>query len=380
MKKTLIVAGLLLFVFALPASAATFGSGEMYSLNSGKPLVGNFYGVGASLNINDEIQGDAYLAGANLTVSSLVQDDLNVAGANVLLNGQVNGDLRAVGSNVYINKNIGGEVMTAGGYVVLADGAEIAGNFYSAAGKMVLLGDIKGDAELGAGEIEIHGTIDGNLKVIADSLILASTAVVNGNLDCTGPNEPQITAGAAVKGETNYIKKDLGNGHKKVDGKAALSALFGVVWFLKLIGTLILGLLLYFVFKKKIKEVAQYSSQKFGLDLLRGLVVMIVLPIVAVILMITIVGLPLGILAMLLYAILCILAAPVAGMILGALIFRLFTKNYRVDHWSVVIGIILLSVLMLVPIVGWVICAVFFLVGMGTISLHLYRHGHKLVD
>ncbi len=384
MKKAFISMFVLaLTLSALPVAAATFGSGEQYSLSTGEILEDNLYAAGASININDPINGDAFVAGANLTIAGQIAEDLTVAGANVFVNAPVGGDMRAVGSSVYVNNDVAGEAMLAGAYVVLAEQATVHNGLYSGAAKLAILGNVIGDLKASADEVEISGYIQGDVEITAERLVINKNAEISGNLVYKSPEVAVIAEGAIIGGEIIYEEIESVGYQKKEAWAGILAAAFLGFFLLKLLMSLVLGLVLFFIFRKKLNTMVRHSMDNFWMELIRGFVVMIVVPIVAIILLVSVLGLPLGILLGLFYASLLILASPFAGILFGYLIWKLFKgKGSKPElTWPmVVVGILLFHVIKLIPVIGWIACIFLFLVSLGVLSLYSYRHELKFRD
>jgi hypothetical protein len=91
-------------------------------------------------------------------------------------------------------------------------------------------------------------------------------------------------------------------------------------------------------------------------------------PAIILLLMLSIVGIPLGILVLLLWLVIAILSVPFAAYFTGSLIVpRLHPVLI------VLIGGIVLAILELIPILGWIIGIVAYWLGVGTVLAGLRR-------
>jgi hypothetical protein len=142
----------------------------------------------------------------------------------------------------------------------------------------------------------------------------------------------------------------------------------------KLIALLIAAVVAVIVFKTFSHAVVSDAIVRPWVNMLRGFIVLVVVPIVAIILFATIFGALLGALVALAYALLMVVAGLYSGIIFGSWLYRLVKKGEVVITWQwAAIGVIVLGILKLVPLVGWVICFLFFLLAIGAIADMLYQ-------
>lgn len=130
----------------------------------------------------------------------------------------------------------------------------------------------------------------------------------------------------------------------------------------------IAGLALTQIFRKGSAELATQPGNDFGMNFLKGLVFVIGIPFVFVILIVTIVGAPLGVMTGFLYAAAMTLGGIFTGIFAGHLIYKyIFKKNGQIIPWHmVVVGNIAIYLLVFIPVIGWIVCAALFLAVMGT--------------
>jgi hypothetical protein len=150
----------------------------------------------------------------------------------------------------------------------------------------------------------------------------------------------------------------------------AFAAMFTIGFLIKLVSLFVLALILAAVFKKRTIVLTQNAFGVFGHNLLYGFAAMVLVPIAALILLITVIGAPLAVIAMCAYGILMALAGIFAPMLIGSWIWKLMKKgsDYTVNNYSILIGIIIFALAGLIPILGWIFGLVFVLVALGALS------------
>jgi hypothetical protein len=308
-------------------------------------------------------------AGANVLVSGAVAGDVSVAGGTVSVLSDVTGDVRLLGGTVIVQSGVGEDLLIAGGQVTLG-GDGVLGEVVIAGGQISITAPVKGDVRVYGGEVFLDSVIDGDVLIQADKIILGENAVLNGNFVYTSVAEASIAEGALIVGETVYTPSE-GNAGEKLD-KASVIAFFAVLaggvflakFFMLLLGALLFG---YF-FRRFAREVVARGVAKPWNQLGRGVVWVIVLPVVSVLLLTTIIGIPLGVLGLFVFGAVMIVGSFAAAILSGSVVHKWITKSseYRVDWKTILLGVFMYGVVFsLVPFIGWVIKMAVFLVALG---------------
>ncbi len=362
------------------ALGAEFAGGEEYFLHSGEKIEDNLYCGGGMVSVDGDVEGDLIVGGGNIDVGGNIHDDVLIGGGNITISGVVGGDLRVVGGEVKIMGTVVGEVVVVGGMITLASNAVVGKGMTFAGGKLLLNGEVTGDLEVYGGEIGIFGTVNGDVKSETDKLELGSKAVINGNLGYKAPNEVEMQDGAQVKGEIIYEKIESGKHglpvNKKLEMLSSLFAkLFSIFWIIGLLVTLTSAIAIYKLSEKKTNNFVKDAYDNFGREFLRGLVIVIVVPVLIILLFVTVLGLKLGLMLLALFGLFLLLAKVGASILFGSLVFKFLSKSkkYVVDWKTITLGVVLLSFVKLIPIIGWLICGAFYLVAFGVLWMMLYK-------
>lgn len=144
-------------------------------------------------------EGDLYWAGQNLNLDD-ASIDRNIIAAGDSLSIRdctVGGAVRLAARAIDISKTaIDGSVTVAGQHVVLNTGST-ANCFYAMGETVALRGSAK-SAALAGSTVTIDGTVDGDVEVWADKLILGKNARVTGTVNAHIPEDPERAGGAQV--------------------------------------------------------------------------------------------------------------------------------------------------------------------------------------
>ncbi|MBU0648543.1 FapA family protein [Patescibacteria group bacterium] len=384
MKKIFFVFALITaFSLCLPAWAAEVAGVEEYSLPSGETVSENLYVAAGNVVISGDVAADLIVGGGNILVSGDVAGDATLGGGSIQVLGAIGGDLRVVGGNVVIANNVAGDVVAAAGVVQILADVEIGGDVIAAGGTVMIDATVGGTIRAAGGEVSMGGSVAGDLFVRAEEKFkIGQGAMIEGRVEYSALQPVEISEQAEINGELVFNKiKDQGRPSgadaKGFPFKAILAILFALV--MKSLLILVPGILGVLIFPKKSRELVERAYKNFGADLAIGLVTLIVVPIAALIVLITIIGVYVSVLAVILYVLLVAIAKVYAGIVLGALIYRLVFKIKKVEvSWkSALWGIIVMQAICFIPIIGWLFFFVFMLVALGSSAYLLYESFSK---
>lgn len=145
------------------------------------------------------VEGDLYWAGQSLNLDDAsIGRDIIAAGESLSIRDcTVGGAVRLAARTIDISKTaIDGSVTVAGQHVVLNTGST-ANCFYAMGETVALRGSAK-SAALAGDTVTIDGTVDGDVEVWADKLVLGKNARITGTVNAHVSEDPERAAGAEV--------------------------------------------------------------------------------------------------------------------------------------------------------------------------------------
>ena len=145
------------------------------------------------------VEGDLYWAGQNLNLDDASIDrDIIAAGDSLSIRDcTVGGAVRLAARTIDIAQTtVAGSVTVAGQHVVLNTDST-ASCFYAAGETVALRGSVK-SAALAGDTVTIDGTVDGDVEVWADKLILGKNARISGTVNAHVSEDPERASGAEV--------------------------------------------------------------------------------------------------------------------------------------------------------------------------------------
>ena len=242
---------------------------------------------------------------------------------------------------------------------VLVDREQTTKDVAVADGDVTVRGTVDGDVLVADGDVTVRGRVTGNVVTLAGKATLGRRAQVEGDL-VYGDKKPDVARGAQVGGDVKKFKaEDLGGG--------AIALRIGF-WIAVTVSMLVLGLLLLVLFPKAADAVARTAKARTLRSLLIGLLVFILLPIVAVVALVTVVGIPLGV--GLLLALLPIygLAYTTSAFVVGRAVSKTGAR-----FLAFVIGLLILRVLAFVPFLGGLVWFLATILGLGALFVAAQR-------
>ncbi|HEX5928601.1 MAG TPA: polymer-forming cytoskeletal protein [Solirubrobacterales bacterium] len=249
----------------------------------------------------------------------------------------------------------GDAVVVIVGDVSVPRGESVDG-VYLASGDARIAGDVDGDVIVFSGDLWLAGRVDGDVFVADGLARLLPSAEVTGDVRY-GDERPQISLDARVHGDVGEEDfPDLGS---------AIPFIAGFVFWLAItLSAWVLGALLLLIAPRAADAIEARSREKVGPLIAIGIAVFIVLPLVAFLAAITLLGLPLAFAIMLALLPLWAVAYVVAAYVLG----RRVLKPPRHRMLSFLAGLGILRVLALVPVLGWLVGLAAVVLGLGLIG------------
>ncbi len=354
---SLVLCGSVFLMCLVPVYAAENSSTVSLTTSNGD----NFYTVGEYLTTTNDVPDDFFAAGQAIEVNNPVTGDVAAAGTTIDISADVGGDVRIAGQTLRVAANVADHLIAFGQIIILRSNASIGGDAWLGGTTIEISAPIAGDARIYANHVTISAPIAGNALIEANQITFTGEGRINGNLDLTAP---QNIAPEKVGGEITF--QETKSGEKAKDFKYQAQALFSGFSFFMFLASLLLGGLIIFLLQPFWRSYSETVRTRPFVNFAVGLLVLIIMPILAIICMATLVGLPVGFIILFLYIASIIFVSIMDGIALGAFFFPVTkTTDFRHLLASFVLGSILLFLLGLVPIAGAFLKFVIFILALG---------------
>lgn len=229
-------------------------------------------------------------------------------------------------------------------------------------GPAVIDGQVEGAVVALNGDIRVSGTVEEDVVAVNGRATVTSGARVGG--DVVSSEAPQVDPGATVGGETRTVRFSF----------RALGVVFWLAWWVALTGSvLILGLVLLALAPGALAASLAVARAEVGRAIGWGLLLAIGLPVVSVLVMFTVVGIPLGLLGLLSLALLYTAGYIVAALALGRTMLKEPTSRYL----AFLVGVLILRAVGLIPAVGGLVTFLASAYGLGALAVAGYRAARR---
>ena len=323
-RKLYLLFVMLLAVTIIPVSAKTdnFIADESVSLND--PIDATSFVAGNNVDISSRIDGASFIAGQNLKIKSK-QDILFAAGNTLHVSGVETKDAFLAGSSIELSEsNIR--------------------DLYAAASSITVNSNINRNAFLGADVVTINSVVNGDLYIAADTIEIKDNAEILGTLKYPKDAKTNISSDAKIN-DTKTYERDSSSDDDDSVAEAIKSAIY------TFLSMLLIGLILLALNKNVFTRISKMKTD--GVNVLKnigiGFCFLVVLPIAAIILMITVIAIPLSIISLIMYGVMIYLTAIPTAYFFGNLLLKDKIEN---KYLLFTVSLLALYILKTIPVIG----------------------------
>ena len=360
--------------FLVPKQALAMefrSSDQTVTVGPGETIVGSLFATGETVQIDGVVEGDVFCAGKTILVKGSIGGDVICAGQTIEVDGTVAGSVRVAGQTVVVNGYIGRNVTGLGQTITIGSASIVNGDLISA-GQTITFGGVVRQGLAAAGDtVLVNGSIGGDTNFAVNRLQLGETAKISGTLTYESDKDAVIATGASVG---TIVKQPMRkDGENWQNGKGRFPKMLGAMrkpWPVSAVGSIItfflLSVVFIFLFPGKTERVVDMIATYPARSVIMGLLAFIITPIVFVTLVITIIGIPLAILLILLFALMAFVSKLFVALWVGRKIQSSFMKK-KGENWylAAAIGVTVSYLVFHLPYVGWLISLIAILIGMG---------------
>ena len=329
---------------------------------AGTDTAGNVLATDSDSNPSG-VEGDLYWAGQSLDLddSSIDRDIIAVGESLSIRDCKVGGAVRLAARTIDIAQTtVDGSVTVAGQHVVL--NADSTANCFYAIGETVALRGSAKSAALAGDTVTIDGTVDGDVEVWADKLILGKNARITGTVNAHVSEDPERASGA----EVGALKIDRTENEDTSTVNDVIGSIVAAA-----LSTCFVALLLELVFPHATASAAGMLHQRPTPLWVSGLLGTVAIVPAVLLLIISIAGLSLA------GALMCgvIGIALVSAAFAGCAIARMVGHSQN-RYAMAAVGGVIAGVLTAIPLVGNFISGVAFVFTLGYVIQIIWRNAH----
>lgn len=334
------------------------------------------FAAGEYIRLSQDVAGDAFIAAGRSYLEGRVGGDAVITGGEVEVRGSVGDDLYAAGGEVRIEATVDGNTRAAGANVRVTRGANLRGSASLAGGRVEVAGQVGRSLQAFGEHIDINGRIAGDVQLTGEDIRIGPDAWIGGRVTYRSRNEMQVDPRARIEGGIERRPRRI-----KEWGRGLGEVAWGFGRVLFFLGVLVLGAL----FVLAAPEFSRQAPATIRSDMLAslglGLAMVVAVPFAAVLMMVTIIGIPVGLSVLAGYALLLMLGYLVGALFLGDLaLMRAGESRAASRGWRIVfllLALVVLALLRRVPAVGGLAVLLVFLAGVGALTLRTWREWQR---
>jgi hypothetical protein len=353
---------ILAFTFSL--GAAEYFGGETKTVREIDTLKTDLFSGCRVVDVNGVIDGDIFAGCERITVEGEVTDDV-ITGCRVLtITGTVGDNVIGFAQTIIIDGMVYGDVLAFGGMVRITERAKINGNVYVGTGELRFEGgEIGGFLKGGAGDANLEGRVNGKVELEAGDIYFG----------------PQYFAKGGTKLKLHKPIEDYEVQHMPKDLEVIVAhdeiLIGGAFFFWYLISLLIVGILIVALFKNFSKDYLTFAKARLGQSLGYGVLLLILTPIALVILAVMILTIPISLMLLATYLVLIYLGIAFSALFIGDYIMSFFRKEPKNNglFLSVLIGVVLVSLFVHIPFLGFLFGFIIVSFGMGSLVFYIWN-------
>lgn len=343
--------------------------------------------IGEDISVDDDqvVDGDYYVSVGpfgNTTMSGSVKEDMFAFGGTVTANGSIGHDLAVLSQFSHVYATVTDDVRIVAREVVIAD--HVGGDVFVIAGSLRVLSTatIDGDIIFFGGVAQIDGKVGGSVLGTSEKIRIDSE--VAGNVDVKAATDLTLGDKANIGGFVRFasLQPLVRSQNATIEGQVTESE-YGVktidiktqtryALFLSLV-TLFATLSLYLLFRKELQVLVGIIAKAPVKSTVLGLGVLVLGPIVALLLMFTLLGALVGVMALCVVLLAYVAGYALSGVVFGAYLAKLFTRHLKVSLVWVIIGTVVINGLSFVPVLGIVLIIILCAMAIGGFFLSIYR-------
>ena len=355
-----------LLALSLPARGVEVLKTNRFAVGAGELRAGQVLVMSQEAEMAGTLADDAFLFTQVLKLTGAASNDLWAAGGELTVDGSVADHLRAAANHLSLGGRVGSDITAAAATLQISSNATIGGSAMLFAESATLEGHIAGDLTLMAEQVTLAGRIDGKVRLLATDIVVMPGTVIGGDLVYTSGKELILDPKVAVGGEVRRAEWDT------TPAAAPSPALRLVNQTALFLGSWLTGALVLLLFPAYIGRAARHLRHSPARCGFAGAIAFCLMPMLAVLIALTIIGLPLAALLAGAFAALLYLAKLAAGLALGSVLLRWSGgRTRRQALGALTLGLALLYGAMNIPGIGQVIWTIVAFLGGGALVLAL---------
>lgn len=361
--------GLALLALPEPVSAVLVSRDQDLRIGSGERIEETVVATGDRVDVDGTIDGDLLTFAERVTVRGTVTGSLYVFCRDLDVTGEVKGALHGVTETTRIEGKIGGRIYMVGEDFTLTSTGRTATDIGLMMEDTVIEGEVGRDAYVNGERLDIRGRIGRNVTShFNEEVNLRDGAHVGGDVRVRIAEGRDVdrAPGARVEGEVSAEMIPSPREHYLDTYRKGTF----YVWHLMLFaGAFVFGLLIHLI-EPDFFRGGVVTGGDFFRTLGLGFVVLVVFPVAMLVTALTVVGIPVAVVALFAYIVALYTAELVVGAWVGRLVWAPSDDSTLAFGRSFAVGFAIVTVVSHVPFIGPPVGVVALLLGLGMLTLN----------
>ncbi len=337
--------------------AADVRRGDRVRIPAGTTISEDLYVFAREVIIEGDVEGDLVIAASSITVRGRVDGNVIAAGNRVLIEGAVERSARVAGADVSIRNSVGKDLVAACGSCTLEKAGSVGADALIAGGTLDIAGDIGRNLKAAGDEVRLSGITREEAQVRGRKLYVASSARISTLLHGTR-EAPDISGDAQIahrEARPAWVMPDT-----------APNPIWGLL-FASLLA-LVTGGAIMWLWPERARDAARTIERRPGGSLAWGIGLAIIVPVLIVVGLVTLVGIPIALLTAAFYGFGLYFGYLAFSHLLGTLLLERLRQPAH-PFIAFATGVVIMLIVSLLPVIGPLASVLATLTGFGGLWL-----------
>lgn len=355
--------GIAVFAWSSSASAAEFRSGDRVVVEAGEVVSATMFASAKTVEIDGRVDGDLFVVGGRVVIRGHIDGNVTAATEDFELEGTVTGAVHWGGKSIRVPGKVGANAYLFGESMGLDATGEVGRDVFAFGKRWRHDGTVGRDLKVYAKSTAVAGSVARDAHFSVHDGELADGSRVGGDLTALTDKADamHIDAGAVVEGEQTFDIRETPEIRVEVERYARAGH---YAWELAgVIASFFVGLLLFVVaprlFVRRVDDTAWLRLAGTGFLLL------VVPPVAGIVLLLTVIGIPMGVMVLGAYGLAVYLAQIVAAGYVALRVLKREPTRTTEFAPAMGLGVVALALLSAIPFIGGWVSFASLLVGLG---------------
>ncbi len=364
-----------LMVWMVPLGAFAEEEQPFKMLPVEERVEGDYFTWGKGVEILGTVTGDVYVMGGQVFIDGVVEGSVLVLAGTAEVSGHVKQNVRGMGGQLRISGRVDHNVTLVAANAEVTQTARIGGDIVSVAGNTDLGGSIGFNATLVSSNLRLSGEVKNDVRAYSEQVRIGARSHIDGNLTYRSSVPAWIDPNARILGKVTYHPTLV---HDLFKGTWLQGVLIGskfAALFMNFIFTFVIGVIVLKIFPASAHSAVLALKHHAAKAVIYGVVLLVIFPLAALLLMMTILGAPfaLTILALNVVTFYTVKLFPVLWV--GNWLFpKVGLKAWHLPGFT--LGLIAYFFLTMIPYFGQGLSFAALLFGLGAMVISQGKHLH----